>query len=789
MKKNRLPVLFILLILRTFNGYSTITAVLNLDGSTTPLSTLTTCASNDEPKLKLTLFENGSVYNIPANRTIKVHWFQRTGPTTIVEIEGSGLVLSNTDNGSFEAKCTIILKDIDIQFEIEGWDIQNGVSDRYSGNFFARLEIIDLYQSPPHPEYTSNDIAIVEGQKPIVKINDLYSTSNQYSLLSGCNSGDVNLKLHPSQTCGLDAFGIVIWETDGHGTDIGSHYWRPLTSTEVGNISGSSPPGISIKSINTNVTGGSGNGTITMQAGSYYSIGFGYNGQHTDQITYLSIHYKSGSWDLVISDNSNNPTQFNGYEPLTKWDNNVFQSPYLWNKLSTTGNQNNGNHENPDYSTVNTSKMMFKVTNIGCASSTANTPLKLYWTRARLNEVWAEHWEYDMTNNFITSALTSDPFPAGSEITINSPSFSTPYNSSSDPVLLPAISAGSTYTVTFANGVTWYPPEPGHFDAVSGFMNSSNQWPILCLLARIPDATDPILWEPTGTSDKILDYVKRNNNVATRNTWLVDDPQHIVIREEGGTATGWHHGFATAIVNNPYNHSIRVNICLDLIPHIGTVGDFLDYGSIYIATTTGLNSSWSSGGSLSTNISNPSSTLFTLTDGAHACLSNITLVGGAEEQIGVRYNFDLALLTGSPANFTYQLSMIRLDSIEGGGFDTIMGSNVIYLVEIPTSHPDTSGEGGGDFRVNINEIGTNTNLFLYPNPSQEYITIQMNSESTNESELVLTNNLGEVIRIFKYTMSGEIIEIISTKDLSSGIYYLKYTTNGVTETKKISIVH
>lgn len=443
MKKKLSLLLIVVLTTNLSQIYATVTAVLNLDqNSSTALSFLQTCSGSESPDLKVKLWNNGSAYNFPSNKFVYIQWYQKLPNGSNLMKDQKMLGLSDGSIGSY---VNMKLMDEELEYTIpgSGWTAQTSSKNRYSGQFFARIKLLN-YDTPDSVIYTTNLIEIKEGQIPIVKINDLYTSNNVYTVLSGCNSGNVNLKIHQSQTCALDRFTIAMWETNGHGTRIGNLFWRPLTNTEISNISGVSPSGINIQSINSNVTGGSNNGTITMANGKHYGIEFKYTGQNANLVMYLTVYYKAGTWDLVMSDGLNLDAQMGGYEPVNKWFNSVYTSPDLWNKLSTSSSLSDGQHENPDYSPTNFCKLMFKVTNIGCSTSTANTPLRLFWTRARTNELWSKHWKYDTLNNYVISTLSSLKVPAGSEITVDSSSNARPYNNKTKPFKLPPINPGST---------------------------------------------------------------------------------------------------------------------------------------------------------------------------------------------------------------------------------------------------------------------------------------------------------------------------------------------------------
>lgn len=317
-------------------------------------------------------------------------------------------------------------------------------------------------------------------------------------------------------------------------------------------------------------------------------------------------------------------------------------------------------------------------------------------------------------------------------------------------------------------------------------MNNTQAYPIICLLARIneKDSTkDPIVWEPTGTIDTMMPYIKNNNNIATRNSWLVNAPQHIVI----GNNDGWHNGYGTILISNPFDRPIRVNICLDKLPDFSSSGSFLDHGSISLGTTDGLNAAWSIGGANAIGITQNSATSFNVTNGTHACLNNITLTPGNQEQIGFRFEFNASTLPGKSKDFVYELSQMQLDSAYSGDslyFDTTYSSNVVYMVNVPTTPPFPPE---AFVVLDVEDINQNSKVKVYPNPSSKEVTVTINGDAEN-GELLLYSSSGVLIKKYVYSGKARIIEIIDLSDLASGIYTIKYKNDNESIIRKISIV-
>lgn len=752
------------------------------------------CTTGEEPNFTLNIGTS-----IADDNNVIINWFKRPasgGNPVLVMDDLIGSKVSGSHNGEFKLMFKSQGLTVDDNGPFDGKLLSNHPSGSHAfmteGTFFAVITL-ERISTGGSVDYTSNDVSFTFGYAPSFCLNSILDLNankrNEITLFSGCDNGDIILKLTNTQTCATDGFSLAITKKDINGNYIGNTFQRPLTSTELTNIKGSGATGISIKTLNSNVTGGSNNGSITITEDNWYVIELIYVGQGVYKPRRISLHYKSGNWDLVLNDNLN--ASYIGYEPTYIWDNDVYRSPDLWNKLSTTSSPSDGVHENPDFiptssTSGHTNKMMFKVTNLGCVSSPAGVPVRLYWTRARTDELYANHWLFN-PSNMVYSQNYAMNVPAGSEITINSPSVSSPYNASSNPYTgLPTISAGTTYTLPFANGINWFPPDPLGYDGLNGSM-SGNSHPIICFLARINEATstsDPIIWEPTGTTDKINPYVKNNNNVATRNSWLVDDPAFLVVHP---TTNTFDHGYGTVLVNNPAVTSKTVNICVDLIPDSYTTGTFANHGTINIGTTTGLYNLWVSGGQSATNVSIVSPTSFLISSGTHACLNNITLPAGTSEQIGLKFNYNSSLLPSTPRSFSYQLSQYSVNNTDTiiNNEDTTYGSNAVYIVNVPTSTPEAPAFMSGISDKKLN----NENLILYPNPSNDMVSISMFNPTGGSTQLTIIDSRGEIIKTYDYQNIGAFIETVDTKLLPSGVYIVNFKNNYGTETKKLTVIH
>ncbi len=541
--------------------------------------------------------------------------------------------------------------------------------------------------------------------------------------------------------------------------------FRNLTASEVNALGGN---GLNIKTWSGNNT------TITMTAGKTYQVVITNTAYGGWKSTGRWVQMKAGGWDLAMRDNFFDD---DGYEPWDQWSGDLFKSPDLWNKLSTSSNPNNGSNEEPDYSTNpnNTNKMMVSITNIGCETSPEDVPLTLFWTRARVGELWDSHWRATQTNR--VSIAGGGTYQAGSEITIQNPTPSNPVSLNSDPFLIPAIAPGQTWTMDFANdAVDWYAPNPIYYNASNGGMAGSLQRPEICFLARINEgnsAEDPITHEPTGNQNHIAGYVRNNNNVVTRNTILYDNPQFII----GPGDESWNYGFVTVLVDNTTEEEETVSICVEqLSTGLDNSMDFLEFGSIEVGMTEGLWELWANGGYASENLDVVDETMFELEASEGACLSSITLEPGASEVLGVRVNAHGQSFPGEEVPMLYEINMSYGDGSAGS-------SNLIEFT-MPSSSPLEGKRGTASV-----EETTKSQIRIFPNPAQDQIHVYYGSpeESTvMDFDLKVFNMSGQVV-LAKQALKMNQQVPLDVQGLGAGVYLVEFHAGAEVTTQRLVI--
>lgn len=578
-------------------------------------------------------------------------------------------------------------------------------------------------------------------------------------------------------------------------SQVGLKVSKAMTSTDITNLNNGTFDYFAF-ALN---TGGTPNVTITD--GKKYGISFILhnvsNGlSHWSQTSWF-ITYKNKDYDLVVRDFTFGPQVLgSGYivphdgddqgqennrsnGSIYEINSNIYRSPDLWNRYSnssaTGGRTGAGDflslyNQTPDFVTNpnNANYLYVAVKNIGCATSPdPGENLRAFWTRARLGEVYDKDWKYDVTSyNFANyfDGMSNIQVPLGSEITISSPTILNPHNASSLPTTIasvPTYTSSSTSWVYAkngsSNGLKWYPPNPDWYDASNGSMSGIGT-PIVCLLTVIGDNVnnvDPLTVNPLSTTVNIEDFVRQNNNVATRNGTLIDLTTFRVDPMTGIRNTNFH----TTIANNPSGGASR--ICLrDMYPYTG-IDNFNNYATLQVGFTDLIWSNWVTNGMSGTGFSVVSPTLVEITNYTEACFDNITIGNNMNEQMGVRVVYDsTTVMPSTPINYLYSLQQFGYDDNAA-----YTGSAINFLIPISDELNNSSESKTTGFNTLPLE-GTFMNV--YPNPAQNSLSIL---SSTKAEKIIVRNTLGvEVLtHIVKDANTNNLVSI-DISSLPKGAY-------------------
>lgn len=86
--------------------------------------------------------------------------------------------------------------------------------------------------------------------------------------------------------------------------------------------------------------------------------------------------------------------------------------------------------------------------------------------------------------------------------------------------------------------------------------------------------------------------------------------------------------------------------------------------------------------------------------------------------------------------------------------------------------------------VNVNDVNSETNISLFPNPSNGNVTIAILGNNQKDWTFEVTNSIGQIIQSGKYNRSVENIDLTG---LSAGIYTIKIISEGISKTEKLII--
>jgi hypothetical protein len=506
--------------------------------------------------------------------------------------------------------------------------------------------------------------------------------------------------------------------------------------------------------------------------------------------------------DLFLQDKPFNPTRPSdpwdygqeSYINLNTYDYSwVTQSQDIWNRHD---NNVASSHLNPMHSVQNppnTNYLNFTIRNRSCVN-TDDASLHLYWTIARFHEPWAHDWfNFNRGNHYADNKVSysGSDYPMGNEITLHDP-FS--YGSSEESISISGLASGTTYTyrhpwvvpnpIWYKNGT--YTPGVGQYPIQ---YSSANGNPVICLLARLDEpwrGNNGYADNPSETSKKdIVEYANNNNNVVTRNTYILNSsggykwqPINGNPRSRGGEI----------IVNPPPGSNpapINIGIIRDTSIYDTTVTPpvFTDHGQINIYLDELLWDRWVEGGMVGNNIEVVDDQIIKVTDPNFATLNNIQLDEGEFAWMATETEY---YENNAPAeNYDYVYAIGSLDV----NTNLLIGSPTNFVATV-LNKPTIEDDDGSDtyFTSGIKKVKNQSDISIYPNPASSYIYINLKNGNTGNLKIEMFDSQGMLVQTVD-KMSGNSNSIIKLyiDDCANGIYFLKVRNNNIYLTQRFII--
>jgi hypothetical protein len=217
---------------------------------------------------------------------------------------------------------------------------------------------------------------------------------------------------------------------------------------------------------------------------------------------------------------------------------------------------------------------------------------------------------------------------------------------------------------------------------------------------------------------------------------------------------------------------------------------------------------------------NPTNNLIVSTGTAPIVVS-VRYITGCSNAVSSLYSVTINRATGAPQseaveriddacaatyNFTADpLSVVQTSSSSTGPWGTMSSFNILYpktktiyvrtyndcSASVPNSYKMTAPNNCGGMRAmnNNHNISNNTEIVLFPNPSNGQMQLNYTLEKAQQGELQITDMLGKKVSSYKLT-EGENTLSINETELKCGIYlYRVVINNELVKADKLSIVH
>lgn len=444
--------------------------------------------------------------------------------------------------------------------------------------------------------------------------------------------------------------------------------------------------------------------------------------------------------DLVIWDSDEDL----GEEPNLETE-EMWRSPEIWVRNQADRRET---HQNPIHDPTS-SYVYVRVTNTGCATSSGNDQLTVYWAKASTSLAWPQNWDGTF---YMEDPVTGQDVRMGDEIAT---------------LTVPALSPGEETILEFE----WHVPDPSDYNNIN-----PDPWHF-CLLARIESAEDP-LTDPNEPN--INEQVGKNNNVAWKNTTVVDiDPNSLI----GGVIA----------VGNPFETVKTYD--LEFTEENNEPGiPIYDEAEVAIEMDSILFAAWVKGGEMVHNLRKTRNDRIKIVTGDHARLKNIQFKPKEIGTLNLTFNF-LTKEATDKTKYVYHVIQRHTSN------DKILGGET-YIVNNQKEREMFMAEAGNDQSIEddesvtiqaaqINEpavynwydpdgvlIYSGTNLTISPEMTQKYkLEIIADSDGYKDyDEVEITVNPYSLVNITPNPASNQVT--IHYDALEANSAYLMITHSG-----------
>lgn len=451
--------------------------------------------------------------------------------------------------------------------------------------------------------------------------------------------------------------------------------------------------------------------------------------------------------DIWFRDSKND----NGVEPnpySSHYD--IVRSPDIWNRINTDASLE---HQRCEYKALTPNQLGIIVRNRG-AETTVPTPLYLYWTLGQINnEEWDIRW-LDEPNNQFYNAIDGQDYPMGSRVNVA-------------PIMVPPIAPRDSIILR----QEWYPPKPDWYykkDASGNKVGDFGGKLSVCLLARLEhcEGYPHKMTYPEVFGQHVRVNAARNNNIITKNIWVVDSVSGDLVDNDGDGTIDWTGGSWTGMGRQGPN-SGHIDICFDeLTP------DFFEHWNIGIEVEEEVRAALLNS-PVNTGITYLGNDIFFFVDSVTFvnCIKEIILP--VDKPFFFRPLFAPIGDWGNLPMQKFEIGVSQSNStstIDGAGSFLIDNTTGFF-----TSLPGSSGED-----LPLEE--ESDHLLLSPNPTSGEFEVQLDEETKinldgNVGTIIVADGYG-YIHIQMNNIEATAVTSISLLGYKAGVYNVRFEIGG-----------